>query len=231
MRIWVSILVFFYLLSGPTLDSNGGREGEKEPVSEADAGMEAMVLFQAANLQGKLDYGVFCRALSGYRKVNAGGAPLLTIIDYSQPSTSKRLFVIDLDQKEVLYNTFVAHGRNSGLNHARTFSNVKSSLKSSPGFYLTGETYRGKHGYSLRLDGLEEGINDRARDRAIVIHGADYVSSDFIKRNNRLGRSWGCPAIPEELTEEIIDAIKEGTCLYIHADDPGYLTRSAYTEP
>ncbi len=129
------------------------------------------------------------------------------------------MFVIDLKKEKLLFNTLVAHGKNSGVQYAEVFSNKNRSLMSSPGFYSTAETYFGKHGYSLKLDGLEEGINDHARERLIVIHGADYVSDDFIKMYGRIGRSWGCPALPIKHTEEVINLIKEGSCLYIHADD------------
>jgi hypothetical protein len=116
----------------------------------------------------------------------------------------------------------VAHGKNSGENFAESFSNVPESLMSSPGFFITAETYTGKHGYSLRVDGLEKGINDNARVREIVIHGADYVSDDYIKKYGRLGRSWGCPALPAALSNKIIDKIKEGTCLFVYSTDKNY---------
>ena len=116
----------------------------------------------------------------------------------------------------------MAHGVNSGGLYARDFSNEEHSHQSSLGFYITGEVYQGKHGQSLRLDGLEKGINDKARDRAVVIHGADYVSDSFIKQNKRLGRSQGCPALPEELTPEIINTIKNKSCLFIYHPSGSY---------
>jgi hypothetical protein len=109
---------------------------------------------------------------------------------------------------------------------AENFSNIPGSFASSPGFYSTGQTYVGKHGLSLILDGLEKGINDKARDRAIVMHGADYVSSDFIRKYGRLGRSFGCPAVPTELSKDIIQKIKGGSCLYIHAPIESYSSNS-----
>jgi hypothetical protein len=120
----------------------------------------------------------------------------------------------------------VAHGKNTGENTAADFSNQSESLKSSLGFFLTAETYVGENGYSLKLDGLEEGINDNARIREIVIHGADYVSQKFIDENGRLGRSWGCPALPVEFSKEIIDIISEGSCLFIYAADTLYKEKS-----
>jgi hypothetical protein len=151
---------------------------------------------------------------------------IITVIDFSKPSTQERFFVIDLENKLVLYKSLVAHGRNSGENVAESFSNDSKSLKSCLGFFVTAETYTGKHGYSLRLDGLEPGINDNARQRTIVIHGADYVSKSFARQYGRLGRSWGCPVLPLESSKEIIDKISKGSCLFIYGLDPEYLKAS-----
>ena len=120
------------------------------------------------------------------------------------------------DSNTILFNSLVAHGRNTGEEFASAFSNLNSSFKSSLGFYATGEIYQGKHGASLRLDGLENGVNDNARERGVVMHGADYVSESFIRDHKRLGRSQGCPAVPVELTNEIIQLIKDKSCLYIY---------------
>lgn len=141
---------------------------------------------------------------------------ILTIIDFSSPSTEHRFFVLDLKNCKVIKNSLVAHGMNSGVNVAESFSNNRHSNKSSLGLFLTAETYEGKHGYSLRLDGMNEGINDNARKRAIVIHGADYVSESFIEKNGRIGRSFGCPALSLDEVTEIIDLIKNGSCLFIY---------------
>jgi hypothetical protein len=126
------------------------------------------------------------------------------------------MWVIDLEKNIVLFQTLVAHGRNTGEEYAKEFSNQAESFKSSIGFYATGEIYKGKHGLSLKLDGLEKGLNDNARKRAVVIHGADYVSESFIKQNKRLGRSQGCPAVPVEMNEKIINAIKDKSCLFLY---------------
>ena len=155
-----------------------------------------------------------------------GNEDILTIIDFSKPSTEKRLFILDLEKQELLYHTYVANGKNTGVNMATKFSNNKGSNQSSLGLYRTGESYQGKHGYSLRLDGLEQGFNDNARSRAVVMHSASYVSEAFIKRHGRLGRSWGCPAVPVEFSKEIIDLIKGGSCLYIYANDVNYIENS-----
>jgi hypothetical protein len=141
---------------------------------------------------------------------------LLTIIDFSASSTEKRFYLLDLKNQKVLKQTLVAHGKNSGLDIAESFSNKKRSKKSSLGFYITAETYQGKHGFSLRLDGMSNDLNDNARKRAIVIHGANYVNQEFIKTNGRIGRSFGCPALSYNEVNEIIELIKEGSCLFIY---------------
>ena len=161
----------------------------------------------------------FKSALQGFYLLKEKGLikkDIITIIDFSISSNQKRLWVIDMVTNKVLYNSLVAHGRNSGNEFATSFSNVGESFKSSLGFFATGEVYVGKHGKSLRLDGLEKNVNDNARDRAVVIHGADYVSEAFIKNNHRLGRSLGCPALPLGMTNEIINVIKDKSCLYIY---------------
>ncbi|MDY0987019.1 murein L,D-transpeptidase catalytic domain family protein [Flavobacterium sp. CFBP9031] len=161
----------------------------------------------------------FSEALKGFYLLKEKGVikkNILTLIDFSLSSNSKRLWVIDLTSNTILFNSLVAHGRNTGEEFASAFSNLNSSFKSSLGFYATGEIYQGKHGASLRLDGLENGVNDNARERGVVMHGADYVSESFIRDHKRLGRSQGCPAVPVELTNEIIQLIKDKSCLYIY---------------
>lgn len=169
-------------------------------------------------------------ALAGYeilvKDKSISRSDVITIIDFSLQSDRERLWVLDLKQGKVLFHCLVSHGRNSGELNAKSFSNTPGSYESSPGFYATGETYIGKHGLSLTLDGLESGINDKARARAIVIHGADYVSDEFIRSHGRLGRSLGCPAVPVELSEHIIKTIKGGSCLFIYAPQPGYTSKS-----
>lgn len=169
-------------------------------------------------------------ALAGYELLiedkSISRPEVITIIDFSLQSDRERLWVLDLREGKVLFHCLVSHGRNSGELKAENFSNTPGSYESSPGFYVTGETYIGKHGLSLTLDGLESGINDKARARAIVIHGADYVSADFIRNNGRLGRSLGCPAVPVELSEDIIKTIKGGSCLFIYAPQPSYTSNS-----
>ncbi len=185
---------------------------------KTDSKKEIKTLYKELNLSKKIKFTVFKAALKGFVKIKElKKRNILTIVDFSKPSTQERLFVIDLEHKKILIQSYVAHGQNSGENKAKHFSNKANSHQSSLGFYITAETYMGKHGYSLRLDGLEQGINDNARSRNIVIHKASYVSQSFIKQNGRLGRSWGCPALPEEKYKAIIDLIKEGSCLFIYA--------------
>lgn len=167
----------------------------------------------------------FTEALKGFYLLKEKGLiskNILTLIDFSMSSNSKRLWVIDLTTNTILYNSLVAHGRNTGNEFANSFSNSAESYKSSLGFYATGEIYSGKHGKSLKLDGLEKGINSNARERAVVIHGAEYVSNSFIQNNKRLGRSLGCPAIPLELTDKIIQTIKDKSCLFIYYPSATY---------
>lgn len=156
---------------------------------------------------------------------------IISIVDFSLPSYRKRLFVIDLDNYRVLYNTYVAHGVNSGKEYAKDFSNKPSSYKSSLGFYETRNTYIGEHGYSLRLNGLEKGINDNANSRDIVIHAADYVNESLIRAQGYIGRSWGCPALPEKLNKPIIDKIKNGSCLFIYSKNNAYQKKSRIINP
>lgn len=171
-------------------------------------------------------------ALEGWNKLEDElEKPLLTVIDFTLPSTEKRLWVIDVEKQEIVLNTVVAHGRNSGELMAERFSNNPESFQSSVGFYKTAETYQGKHGYSLRLDGLEKGFNDKARARAIVIHGADYAREEFAKTTGRLGRSLGCPALPTELSAKVIDLIKNGSLLFIFGKDQNYLNKSPLLQP
>jgi hypothetical protein len=171
----------------------------------------------------------FTEALKGFYILKEKGLiskNILTLIDFSMSSNSKRLWVIDLTTNTILYNSLVAHGRNTGNEFATSFSNSAQSFKSSLGFYATGEIYSGKHGKSLKLDGLEKGINSNARERAVVIHGADYVSNSFIQNNKRLGRSLGCPALPVELTDKIIQTIKDKSCLFIYFPSDTYKVAS-----
>lgn len=169
-------------------------------------------------------------ALSGYAYLNEqnklGKKDIITIVDFSKPSTQERLYVVNLRTKQVLAKSLVAHGRNSGELYANKFSNVAESYQSSLGFFVASETYDGKHGYSLKLDGMEPGFNNQARERGVVVHGADYVSYDFIQATGRLGRSQGCPALPMSKYKQIISLIQGGTCFFIYHPAKYYLANS-----
>jgi hypothetical protein len=151
---------------------------------------------------------------------------VISICDFSQSSRNKRLYVVNIDQKKVLINTYVAHGRRSGSEYARSFSNNPDSHKSSLGFYITEETYYGDHGLALKIHGLERGFNDKADRRNIVIHGSDYVGPDFLRQNKFNGRSFGCPAVPASDIAEVIQTIKNGSCLFIYYPTKKYITKS-----
>jgi hypothetical protein len=215
----IKIILFIQILAltAPLSDEKFLLKGEEDIRS----------VYQQCGLGNELAFDVFAKAMSGMQKI--GGIQnknIITIVDYSKPSSKKRFYVIDLVNKHILYKTIVAHGKNSGDYDAKSFSNKPGSLKSCLGFFLTAETYNGKYGYSLCLDGLEPGINDNARKRAIVVHGADFVTSSVIKEFGRLGRSYGCPALPVGVSKEIIDKISKGSCLFIYGNDPQYFTNS-----
>ncbi|MCU0450783.1 MAG: murein L,D-transpeptidase catalytic domain family protein [Bernardetiaceae bacterium] len=188
-------------------------------------------LYQNAELERhELNPEVLRYALTGYLNLRGKGQLSdrghLTVIDFSLPSTQKRMWIIDVVNQRMLLRTYVAHGVNSGLVYANKFSNTPESYQSSLGFYVTAETYEGKHGLSLVLEGKERGINCQARPRAIVLHGADYVSAENIARQGRLGRSQGCPAVPMPQKDKIINLVKNRTCLFIYYPDQRYLDRS-----
>lgn len=153
---------------------------------------------------------------------------VLTLIDYSVPSTEPRLWVFDLAERRLLFEELVAHGKNTGIDRATHFSNEPGSLQTSLGLFVTADPYVGRHGYSLRLRGLEPGINDRAFERALVVHGASYVSDATAKSLGRLGRSWGCPAVREEIAQPLIDTIKGGSAVFSYYPDGGWLNGSHF---
>jgi hypothetical protein len=185
-------------------------------------------IYEAINLQqAGLALPVFEKALTGFVNLKSNhhlnnNKEILTVVDFTKSSKEKRMWIIDLKNNKILLNTYVAHGRGSGDDMATTFSNISESHQSSLGFYVTNETYQGKHGLSLKLDGFDKGINHLARARAIVVHGADYVSEQFISQHGRLGRSHGCPAVPAELNKTVIDLIKDKTCLFINGNSNNY---------
>ena len=170
----------------------------------------------------------FNAATCAVRMGSVNNPSTLTVIDYSQPSTARRLWVYDVKTKQLLYSELVAHGEGSGDNFARQFSNTPETHKSSIGLFVTEDTYVGKNGYSLRLNGLDVGFNHLARERAIVMHGAPYVSEAFADEHGRLGRSWGCPAVSTDIAQELIDRIKGGNLVFAYYPDQGWLRASKY---
>lgn len=220
--ILITFLLFIGIFPNPDF-----KENNSNPITSVDA-----VSLIYDGLKGKSEVlpsrEVFTMAFQGWSKMQDKlKSKVLTVIDFSLPSTAKRLWIIDPEKGEILLNSVVAHGRNSGELMANAFSNQPESFKSSLGFYQTAETYTGKHGYSLRLDGLEKGFNDQARNRAIVIHGADYAREEFAASVGRLGRSLGCPALPSELSAKAINLIKDGSLLFIFGKDQNYLAKSS----
>ena len=188
-------------------------------------------IYTLMNLEKKgLSKEVFDLALKGYnnliQKKLVHNKNIITVIDFSKASNQKRLYVIDLKKNMVMFQSLVAHGRNSGLQYATSFSNDNDSHKSSIGFYITLNTYSGDCGYALKLKGCEKGFNDHAYNRAIVMHGSEYVTEQFLKSNGFLGRSFGCPALPEKVSKKIIDVIKNGSCLFVYHPTQKYLLTS-----
>ena len=222
--IFPAVLFFLFSFSPSKvfhseLKNNNLLVSKAVPVSSIDNNVEMVYNNLHANNFALPKEESFTQALKGFYLLKEKGLikkNILTLVDFSLSSNLKRLWVIDLTTNTVLFQSLVAHGRNTGEEFANSFSNAQQSFKSSLGFYVTGEIYNGKHGMSLRLDGLEKGLNDNARSRGVVMHAANYVSNSFIKNNKRLGRSQGCPAIPEELSKDIINAIKDKSCLFIY---------------
>ncbi|AMR26779.1 hypothetical protein A0257_06415 [Hymenobacter psoromatis] len=199
------------------------------PLARFDATLRETYSRLGAAQQG-LRFEVFQKAMTGYLNLRetghlAASQQHLTVVDFDLPSTEKRLWVLDLNSNKILFHTLVAHGHNSGENGADQFSNTDQSNMSSLGFYVTGQEYEGKHGHSLRLQGMDEGFNTNAFARSIVMHGADYVSEEFIKQNGRLGRSLGCPALPLAQYSQIIDAVQGGSCLFLSKSNAGYTSK------
>lgn len=170
-------------------------------------------------------------ALTAYHKAFNRGAVkkhVLTVIDYSLPSSRQRMWVFDVNHDRLLYNTYVAHGQNSGMNTPSHFSNVSSSKQTSLGTFVTRDTYMGSNGYSLNLQGLEKGFNDNAYNRRVVIHGAWYVEPDYIRKSGRAGRSWGCPSIAKTMAKPVINTIKGGSVVFAYYPDRNYLRHSSF---
>lgn len=197
----------------------------KKMISEAHAVYDSLKLKRAGLSKKAFEF-----AWKGYQymlsKRMLSNRDVLSICDFSQSSRRKRLYIIDLESMKLLINTHVAHGRNSGNEYARSFSNRLESHQSSLGFYVTRKTYYGGHGLALEMDGLERGINDKANQRNIVVHGSDYVGERFLRSNKYNGRSFGCPAVPSKVTAKVINTIKNGSCFFIYHPTKNYLNKS-----
>jgi hypothetical protein len=230
----VILCVLVYLLSayspsGVTANNTAGNMN----VTEARLNDHIIQLYGQIDFEPEQEvaFEVFRTAYRGYLNLKNAGklsstTNILSICDFSRSSADYRLWIIDLNLNKVLYNTYVAHGQKSGEAFATAFSNRMNSHQSSLGFYVTGETYDGKHGLSLRLHGMDNGYNSAALDRGIVVHGAAYVCNSFVDVHNRLGRSWGCPAVASELSADIIETIRDSTCLFVYYPDKKYLASS-----
>jgi len=228
----VTVLCLLFEVHFPALAKDAA-ENNFMSVSPATVEQYIASVYQHIDFGKKnsLSFDAFRNAYKGYLNLrNAGklnsNKQLLTICDFTQSSSSPRLWIIDLKEKKVIMNDYVAHGQGSGEEFAKAFSNNENSHQSSLGFYVTGDTYLGDHGTSLRLYGMDNGFNSAAFDRAIVVHGADYVSPQFISSQKRLGRSWGCPAVSTKIAPRVINTIKDGTCLFIYYPQRNYLAKA-----
>ncbi|WP_011889630.1 murein L,D-transpeptidase catalytic domain family protein [Chlorobium phaeovibrioides] len=214
IRLLFSAFLLIFLALPP-------KAGAATPQGSA-ANTTLITLLNTPGIKGAIPTKVLRKALEGYYALLEQGRVarkgILTVIDFNRPSVDRRIFVLDIEKGELLHSGLVAHGMGSGEGMAERFSNIPGSHQSSLGFYSTGATYQGSHGYSLRLQGLDPGINDNAAMRSIVIHGAEYVSDDFIRKHGRLGRSHGCPALSFSSFQQVIDLIKGGSCLFIYQD-------------
>ena len=230
------VLIFLSLLIVSSLSFSEGTNLEninQNTVTETETNPQKVILnvksvYDSLNIKGKLDYSIFQKAYLGYVQISNKNPGVLVIIDYTKPSNEERFYVLDLNKKQLVYSTRVAHSKNSGLEIPLEFSDDPNSYQSSLGFFLTLGEYNGAYGYSLRLKGLEENINANAESRAIVIHGGDIVNDEYIKKFGFAGRSLGCPVLPTALTKEIVNYIKHGRVLFIYGNDEEYIEESVY---
>ncbi len=230
--VLLTALQFSFTLSKAKASGKSPGPATLAPVPAAPAVTSGLaMLYDSLQLDRMgLSAEAFEYAVRGFEKLKQKGRlvnqRVISIVDFTKPSSSKRLFVIDVERYKVLFNTYVAHGQNTGLEWAKNFSNKPESFQSSLGFYVTSGTYMGKNGFSMQLEGQESGFNDNAGGRAIVMHGAPYVSEGYIRARGFIGRSHGCPAVPEAMNKPIINTIKNGSCLFIYSDNKTYLNRS-----
>jgi hypothetical protein len=218
------------LVVGTSFIGSTDERAETAPLYNVPSALPSAPLDVYDALQGRIDREAIESAVEGYnnlQRMDVIDKPILVVIDFTKSANEKRLFIVDMRDTSMVHHSLVAHGKNTGELFATDFSNTHSSYKSSLGFFRTAETYSGKHGLSLRIDGIEPGINDNARERAIVIHSADYVSESFIAKHGRLGRSLGCPALPVENYAAVIHSIKEGCLLFAHGGKADYIEESS----
>ena len=224
-------IVLAPMTMSPALASGSAGASKAAVKAKASTAAFARADFEGGST-GNISASVFDLALGAASCAVKSGAVSdpeeLIVIDYSKPSSEKRLWIFDLEKRQLLYEELVAHGQGSGADLATRFSNEPETHRTSLGLFVTDTTYVGKNGYSLRLDGLDAGVNDRARERAIVMHGAPYVSDEFVRANGRLGRSWGCPALRSDVAREIIDRVKGGSLVFAYYPDAEWLKSSKF---
>jgi hypothetical protein len=236
--ICASIVFAFVIISWTSPKSaSSATAGKADSLSEKSSSSTQLFsryvddIFNAAQLGASgLDEGVFEKAVTGYLNLKVANkispnSSVITVVDFNKSSRSKRMWIIDLQKKALILNTWVAHGNGSGGDIANRFSNVTDSFESSLGFYVTNNVYFGKHGKSLRIDGMDQGFNDKAHERDIVVHAAPYVSQSSIDQLGRLGRSQGCPAVSPQVVNQVIDTIKGKNVLFINADNSNYTSK------
>lgn len=234
--ILVSLSVAFISFSAPARNGSVPASAVADsaivatPAATGAASKGFASLYEGLDLSNAgLSREAFDYAIKGYEKLVAEGAvtkdQYLTIVDFSQSGRKKRFYLLDMEKGELLVNTFVSHGKNSGLDMAKKFSNTLNSEQSSLGFYVTSATYTGKHGLSLRLNGMEEGFNSNALARGIVVHGAAYVNAGRVN-SDFMGRSQGCPALPEKEYAKVINIIKDGSVMFLYHPSQDYLQKS-----
>ena len=217
----IFILIFSFLFSLSLFADINFSTDFNSNIKKKFSDIEIKVMYRELSLNDKVSFSCFNNAMQGLEKIeelNNANDNLLVIVDYTKPSTEERLFVVDLEKKQILISSLVAHGRGTGDLYATEFSNKNNSYSTSSGFYLTGDIYNGKHGESLVLYGLEKGKNDNAQKRTIVMHSAYYANKNFAEKYGRLGRSKGCLALPTDLNSKIIHLISDRVVLYVHTN-------------
>lgn len=227
----LAVLFQYFFISTLTLAPQPKAHSSQTPDVEHKTLIAEPHIKQLHHAAPNLSMAALTLAAKAYQHASEQGRvkkPILTVIDYSLPSSKKRMWVFDLDHDQLLYKTYVAHGRNSGDLYAKNFSNIPQSRASSLGTYVTQDTYYGGKGFSLNLKGLEPGYNNNAYSRRVVIHGAWYVQPEFIQSHGRAGRSWGCPAVSTKLAKPIINTIKNGSVVFAYYPDKNYISHSNY---